>query len=90
MIGFAISMFFIGIVAGFVARALVPGRDPLSFMQTVLLGVVGSFVGGLIGSFFATGDGLQIRPSGVFGSIVGSIVALLVYRRVTKKTHSRV
>ena len=46
VIGFIVFLLMIGPVAGFVARALVPGPDPMSIPQTILLGIVGSFVGG--------------------------------------------
>jgi uncharacterized membrane protein YeaQ/YmgE (transglycosylase-associated protein family) len=85
MIGFIISMILIGIVAGYIARLLVPGRDPLSFLQTIVLGVVGSFVGGFLGYVLFDKDldegGLQ--ASGVLGSIIGAVIVLLVYRAAT-------
>ncbi len=82
MIGFIIFLFVVGVIGGFVARALVPGRDSMSFGGTVLLGIIGSFIGGFIGYllFRADGEDGGLQPSGIIGSIVGSIVALLVYR----------
>ncbi|MCW2668056.1 MAG: GlsB/YeaQ/YmgE family stress response rane protein [Frankiales bacterium] len=92
MIGTIIGMIVIGAIAGFIARALVPGRDSMSIPATILLGIVGSFVGGLLVSLFTRGDGDFLRPSGLIGSIIGAIVALLVYNAVTgkKRAHSRV
>ena len=49
MIGFLLFMLVIGIIAGFLARLLVPGRDPMGFWATVLLGIIGSFIGGFLG-----------------------------------------
>ena len=49
MLGFIIMLIVIGIVAGYIARLLVPGRDPMSFVQTAALGIVGSFIGGFLG-----------------------------------------
>lgn len=72
----------IGLVAGFVARALVPGRDAMGVLGTIVLGIVGSFVGGFLGSLFYKGDA-DIQPSGIIGSIIGAIIALLVYRAAT-------
>lgn len=72
----------IGLIAGFVARALVPGRDAMGVLGTIVLGIVGSFVGGFLGSLFYEGDA-DIQPSGIIGSIIGAIVALLVYRAAT-------
>jgi uncharacterized membrane protein YeaQ/YmgE (transglycosylase-associated protein family) len=87
-----IGMIIIGAIAGFVARALVPGKDSMSIPATILLGIVGSFVGGLLASLlFGTGDGESfLRPSGLIGSIIGAIIALLVYNAVTgkKRTHA--
>jgi uncharacterized membrane protein YeaQ/YmgE (transglycosylase-associated protein family) len=72
----------IGLVAGFVARALVPGRDSMGVLGTIVLGIVGSFVGGFLGSLFDKGDA-DLQPSGIIGSIIGAVVALLVYRAAT-------
>ena len=85
MLRFALYLLIIGIVAGFLARMLVPGRDAMSTGQTIILGVIGSFVGGflgwvLFGEDFAEG-GLQ--ASGLIGSVVGAIIALLVWRAIS-------
>ncbi|MEX0666008.1 MAG: GlsB/YeaQ/YmgE family stress response membrane protein [Acidimicrobiia bacterium] len=82
MLGFLLYMLLVGVIAGFVARLLVPGRDSLGFWGTVLLGAVGSFVGGFLGYVLFNedfGEG-AIQASGIIGSIVGSVIALLVYR----------
>jgi uncharacterized membrane protein YeaQ/YmgE (transglycosylase-associated protein family) len=82
MLGFIISMLIIGLLAGFVARAIVPGSDPLGVGGTIVLGIVGSFVGGFLG-WVLFGKDLNegaLQPSGLIGAILGSIVALLVYR----------
>ena len=82
MIGLILYLLVIGIVAGYLARLLVPGRDPMSFFQTVALGVVGSFIGGVLG-YLLFGHDLDegaLQASGIIGSIVGAIIALLVWR----------
>jgi uncharacterized membrane protein YeaQ/YmgE (transglycosylase-associated protein family) len=92
MIGFILYLVIVGFIAGFLARALVPGRDPMSVGQTILLGIVGSFIGGFIGwALFGadTADG-ALQPSGLIGSIVGAVIALLVYRRIGGRSRSRV
>jgi uncharacterized membrane protein YeaQ/YmgE (transglycosylase-associated protein family) len=84
MIGFLISMLVIGIVAGFLARLLVPGRDPMGFWATVLLGVIGSFIGGFLG-YVLFGKDLDegaLQASGIIGSIIGAVIALLIWRAV--------
>ena len=85
MLGFIIAMIVIGIIAGYLARLLVPGRDPLSFVQTVVLGVVGSFVGGFLGYvlFNKDGDEGALQPAHILGSVIGAIIALLIYNAVT-------
>lgn len=72
----------IGLIAGFVARAIVPGRDAMGVLGTIVLGIVGSLVGGFLGSLFYEGDA-DLQPSGIIGSIIGAIIALLVYRAAT-------
>jgi uncharacterized membrane protein YeaQ/YmgE (transglycosylase-associated protein family) len=88
MLGFILGLILIGIIAGFLARALVPGRDPMSFGATVLLGIVGSFVGGFLGDvlFRSDAEDLGLRPSGIIGSIIGAIIALLVYNAATRRS----
>jgi uncharacterized membrane protein YeaQ/YmgE (transglycosylase-associated protein family) len=88
VIGFLLYLLVIGIIAGFLARLLVPGPDPMSFWATVLLGVVGSFVGGFIGwALFGTDlDDGAFQASGLIGSIVGAVIALLIYRATLGKS----
>jgi uncharacterized membrane protein YeaQ/YmgE (transglycosylase-associated protein family) len=84
MIGFIIYLLVIGVIAGYLGRLLVPGRDPMGFWGKVLLGIVGSFVGGFLG-YAIFGKDLNegaIQVSGIFGSIVGAVIALLIYRAI--------
>jgi len=77
-----IAWIVLGLIAGAVARLLVPGRDPMGVGATILLGIVGSFIGGFLGYLIFgkdLGEG-ALQPSGIIGSIIGAIVALLVYR----------
>ena len=87
-----IGMIIIGAIAGFVARALVPGNDSMGIVPTIVLGIVGSFVGGLLGSLlFGGGDGEGfLRPTGLIGSIIGAIIALVVYNAVTGRKRTSV
>jgi len=91
MIGFLLYMLFVGIVAGFLARLLVPGPDPMGVVRTILLGIVGSFIGGFLGYVLFDkdiGEG-ALQASGVIGSIIGAVVALLIYNAVTRPRTSR-
>jgi uncharacterized membrane protein YeaQ/YmgE (transglycosylase-associated protein family) len=73
----------VGLIAGFVARALVPGRDAMGFLPTLLLGVVGSLIGGLLAVlFFTERDFTNFTPAGIIGSILGAIIALLIWRQM--------
>ena len=74
-----LTMIIIGLVAGLIARAIVPGRQSMGVLATILLGIVGSFVGGLLGSLFSSdGNLVDLRPSGLLWSIIGSVVVLLL------------
>jgi uncharacterized membrane protein YeaQ/YmgE (transglycosylase-associated protein family) len=84
---FIISLIIIGAIAGFIARALVPGKDPMGIGATILLGVVGSFIGGFLGWALFGKDMSEgaLQPSGIIGSIIGAIIALLIYRAATRR-----
>ncbi|CAO5259904.1 GlsB/YeaQ/YmgE family stress response membrane protein [Frankia sp. AgKG'84/4] len=87
MLWFIISFIILGLIAGAVARLLVPGRDPMGIPATIGLGLVGSFIGGFLG-YILFGHDLSegaFQPSGLIGSIIGAIAALLVYRAVTNR-----
>jgi uncharacterized membrane protein YeaQ/YmgE (transglycosylase-associated protein family) len=71
----------IGLVAGFVARALVPGPDPMGWLGTMVLGIVGSLVGGTLAALVFGGT-LALSAAGIIGSIIGAIIVLLVWRQV--------
>ena len=87
MIGFIIGMIVIGLIAGAVARLLVPGRDPIGVLGTILVGVVGSFVGGFLGYVLFGHDVNEgaLQPSGIIGSIIGAVIVLLLYRSATRR-----
>jgi uncharacterized membrane protein YeaQ/YmgE (transglycosylase-associated protein family) len=84
VLGFLIGLLIVGVIAGFLARAIVPGDDPMSVGETLLLGVVGSFVGGFLGwaLFGKDLDDGAFQASGIIGSIAGAVIALLVWRAV--------
>ena len=87
MLWFIITLIIIGAIAGFIARALVPGKDPMGIAATIVLGIVGSFIGGFLGwaLFGKDFDEGALQPSGIIGSILGAIVALLIYRAATRR-----
>lgn len=72
-----------GLVIGALARLLLPGKQQMSLLMTAGLGVVGSFVGGgLAYLFFGSGQG-WVQPAGWIMSLIGAIIVLLIYSRVT-------
>jgi uncharacterized membrane protein YeaQ/YmgE (transglycosylase-associated protein family) len=90
MFGFILFLLVVGLIGGFVARALVPGRDSMSTGQTLILGIVGSFVGGFLGYVITHKDATTgaFQASGIIGSIIGSVIALLVYRAANGRRHA--
>jgi len=74
-----ILFLIVGLIAGFIARALVPGPDPMGWVGTMILGVIGSFVGGTLAALLFGGT-LELNAAGLIGSIVGSIIVLLIWR----------
>jgi len=74
-----IAFLLIGLVAGFIARWLVPGPDPMGWLGTMILGIIGSFVGGTLAALLFGGT-LELSASGLIGSIVGSIIVLMIWR----------
>ena len=85
MLGTVVGLIIIGFFAGFIARALVPGRQSMTVLQTILLGVIGSFVGGFLGRLlFHHGSGF-VQTSSWIGSIIGAIIALLIYIQVEQR-----
>ena len=92
MIGFILALIVIGLIAGFVARAVVPGDDSMSIGATIVLGIVGSFVGGFLADvlFRSEGEDAGLGPAGIIGSIIGAIIVLLVYNAVTGRRRTAV
>jgi uncharacterized membrane protein YeaQ/YmgE (transglycosylase-associated protein family) len=91
MLGFIIWMLIVGAVAGYLARLLVPGRDPMGLVGTIVLGIIGSFIGGFLGYliFDKDLDEGALQASGVIGSIIGAVIALLVYNAISNRRLKR-
>ena len=87
MLGFILGLIIVGLIAGFIARALVPGPDPMGILGTIVLGIVGSFVGGFLADVLFRDDAEDrgLSPAGIIGSIIGAVIVLLVYRAVTSR-----
>lgn len=74
-----IVFLIVGLIAGFIARALVPGPDPMGWLGTMILGIVGSFVGGTLAALVFGGT-LDLSATGLIGSIIGAIIVLVIWR----------
>lgn len=87
MIGFLIGLVIVGLIAGFVARALVPGDDSMGVGTTIVLGIGGSFVGGFLADvlFRSDGEDQGLSPAGIIGSILGAVLVLLIYNAMTSR-----
>lgn len=72
----------VGFIIGLIARAVMPGVQQLDFIMTTVLGIAGSFVGGLIGMLLSKPQpGAKFHPAGFFLSIIGAVLLLYVYAR---------
>ena len=88
MLGTILGLLIIGLVAGLIARAVVPGRQSMSILQTLLLGLAGSFVCGFLGRIlFGSGDSL-IQPSSWIGSIIGAVIVLGIYLAIKGRSRT--
>ena len=74
---------FIGLIVGFIARAIKPGDDKLGWIMTAVLGVAGSFLAGYAGKAFGLYQAGQV--AGFMASVVGAVVLLFVYALVKSK-----
>jgi uncharacterized membrane protein YeaQ/YmgE (transglycosylase-associated protein family) len=80
-----IGAIILGLVAGFLGRALMPGKDSMGFLMTILLGLAGSVVGFLIFTeLLGIGDDKVFDLGGLVGSIIGVMILLGLFRAVRK------
>ena len=82
MLTFIVILLIVGLIAGAIARLVIPGRDPMGVLRTMGLGIVGSFVGGLLENvvFLHSLSLFSLHPSGLLASIIGSIIVLVITR----------
>jgi uncharacterized membrane protein YeaQ/YmgE (transglycosylase-associated protein family) len=73
----------IGLLAGIVAKLLMPGRDPGGFIITILLGIAGAFIATWLGQaigWYQAGEG-----AGFIGAVVGAVIILIIYRMIVAR-----
>ena len=82
-----VGAIILGIIAGYVGRLLMPGRDKMGFIATMVLGLAGAAVGFLIFTeLLGIGDDDMFDLGGLIGAIIGTILVLLGYRQVAART----
>lgn len=69
-----------GIFVGSIAKSIVPGEERFGFLQTIALGIAGSYVGGAI--LYMLGEYSALSPAGLFMGVVGSTISLVVYNKL--------
>jgi uncharacterized membrane protein YeaQ/YmgE (transglycosylase-associated protein family) len=91
MLGLIIGIIVVGLIAGALARLIVPGSQHLSIVATILLGIVGSFVGGFLGYLLFRKDAQEgfLQPSGIIGSVIGAIIVLVLYLKFGSRSAAR-
>jgi uncharacterized membrane protein YeaQ/YmgE (transglycosylase-associated protein family) len=88
---FILFLVIAGLIVGFIARAIVPGPDPMTIGGTIVLGIVGSFVGGFLG-YLLFGQDIEdgaVQTSGLIGSVIGAVLVLLLVRRFGGRSSRR-
>ena len=83
-------MIILGLIVGVIARLVVPGRQPMGWIATALLGIVGSFIGGTLGSLIFEHQ-FSIHPPikhSFLGALVGAVLLLVIYKAVASRTRT--
>ena len=89
-IGEILGAIVLGIIAGYLARLIVPGRQDIGFIMTVLLGIGGALIGYfLFTELLGIGDDDKFDLGGIIGSIVGTMIVLLIWRAVAGRGDRR-
>jgi uncharacterized membrane protein YeaQ/YmgE (transglycosylase-associated protein family) len=86
-ISYLLGALIVGLVAGFLARALMPGRDSMGLVATIILGLIGSFLGSILFGLIGIGDTDRFDIGGIIGAIIGALIVLGIYNAVTGRKH---
>ncbi len=91
MLGLIISLLIIGLIAGALARLIIPGKQDISIPMTIVIGIIGSFVGGFIGYLLFHKDAQDgfFQPSGIIGSVIGAVIVLWAWLKVGGRSSVR-
>jgi uncharacterized membrane protein YeaQ/YmgE (transglycosylase-associated protein family) len=72
----------VGLIAGGLARLIMPGKDPMGLLATILLGIAGSILGGLVSRALWGSDNGGFHPAGLLLSLVGAVLLLWIWRAI--------
>jgi uncharacterized membrane protein YeaQ/YmgE (transglycosylase-associated protein family) len=76
----------LGLVAGVIAKFIMPGRDPGGFIVTIILGIVGAVIGGFISTKLGFGDVTGFNFQSIIIAVLGAILLLFIYRMVKSRS----
>ncbi|MBN7797273.1 GlsB/YeaQ/YmgE family stress response membrane protein [Parahaliea mediterranea] len=80
-----LSWIVLGLIAGILAKWIIPGRDPGGFIVTTLIGIAGAFVGGYLGTVTGLGGSVsQFSLEGIVTAVIGALVLLVLYRAIRR------
>ena len=79
-----LSWIVLGLIAGILAKLIMPGRDPGGFILTILIGVAGAMLGGFIATGLGWGDVTGVNLHGIMVALGGSVLVLLIYRALRR------
>lgn len=80
-----LSWILVGLIAGALAKLILPGDDPGGIIVTMLIGIAGAFVGGFVFGLFGGGGVTGFNFGSIVVAVVGSIILLLIYRLVVNR-----
>jgi uncharacterized membrane protein YeaQ/YmgE (transglycosylase-associated protein family) len=80
-----VTWIVIGGLAGLLAKLLVPGEDPGGVIVTILIGIVGAFVGGVVVGLFGGGGVTGFNVGSILTAVLGAVLLLLAYRAIAKR-----
>jgi uncharacterized membrane protein YeaQ/YmgE (transglycosylase-associated protein family) len=87
-----IAWIILGLLAGAIAKAIVPGTQGGGWLETLVLGIVGSFIGGSLYSFIQNGSltltSTELSIPGVFVAVLGSIIAIFLYSALSRRNRN--
>ena len=81
-----IAWLIVGLIAGALARLIMPGRDPMGIIATIVLGIVGSIIGGVIGMAIWRDNTNGFQPGNLLLSILGAILVLWIWRMIKSRS----